>query len=120
MRFPRQRASVLLACVLVIGGLLAPLSHLVYMAVGDMYTPLHGAMSTHKTVHSQCYESAHDRHAACPYLMLFAVPLTGDLAQPFAPPAYKPVAETLPSLSLAPQQTTFSKFHLARGPPCNS
>ncbi|MXW32646.1 MAG: hypothetical protein F4Z62_06035 [Rhodothermaceae bacterium] len=118
MRFSRRKASVLLTCILVVGGLLAPLSHLVYMAASDMYTPVHG--SGHKTTQGECYKDAHDGHAACPYLMLFAVPLIGDLAQPITSPAYDPVAEPLLHLSSIQRQPTFSQFHLARGPPHNS
>ena len=117
MRFFRRKSPILLVCILVAGGLLAPLSHLVYMAASDMYVPVHGVASGHKTTHGKCYQDAHDGHAACPYLMLFAVPLTGDLAQPTTSQAYDPIAETLFNLFSVPRQSTFSKFHLARGPP---
>ena len=118
MRFPRRKASVLLTCILVVGSLIAPFSHLVYMAASDMYTPVHGV--NHMSANGDCYADPHHGHAACPYLLLFAVPLIGDLAQPITSPAYDPVAEPLLRFSLIQWQPTFAGFHLSRGPPHNS
>lgn len=115
MQLTHRVASSFLVCVLVVGGIFAPLSHLVYMAATDMYMPLHG--TTHADRYETCYKDVHDGHAACPYLTLFAVPLVGDLAQPITPPQYDPASEPLRILFSVQRPSTFLKFHLARGPP---
>ena len=108
----------MLACTLFVGGVLAPLSHLVYMAVSDMYAPMHEAIDSE--IHGACYKDIHDRHEACPYLTLFAAPLIGDLTQPVISLAYNPVVELLPNLPAIHRQLTFFQFHWIRGPPHNS
>ena len=116
MRVSRRKASAFLTCILVTGGLFAPLSHLVYMAANDMYVPMHGT-SHHGHEHEECYQDVHHGHEHCPYLALFAVPLVGDMARPVTSPVYDPVAEPLLHPFSVQQQPGPPELHLARGPP---
>ena len=83
----RQRqivASVLIA-VLVYGGLLAPIYHSVYMALGDFYPA-----SAHHDMQESCHDdpkttalpvtgaamqAPHEGHPECPFMELFSISL---------------------------------------------
>ncbi len=118
MYFSRRVASVLLASVLVGGSLLAPLSHMIYMAADGMFAAGHHPTRTEAS--GACLHDAHEAHSACPYLALFAVPLTGDLAEPVTFPEKDQTAEPLLNPPSIQRPTTFLKFHSARGPPHNA
>lgn len=115
----RRVGSVLLVSVLVGGSLLAPLSHLIYMEADGMF-----AAGQHHAIQAEmdgvCLHDAHETHAECPYLTLFAVPLTGDVAELIALPSGDHAAEPLLDLLILQQKTAFLEFRSARDPPHNA
>lgn len=122
MQLSRQVASLLLVGVLVSGGLLAPVTHLVYMEVSSAYAPMHAG--SHETRHAPVDEPylqvAHEAHPACPYLALFATPLIGDLAQPLRSPTGDHSQAPLLEPSVVQWYSTLLYYHPVRGPPCDA
>ena len=87
MHVQRQIVSSLLIAVLVYGGMLAPLYHSVYMAMGDVYPSI--AQSGHHGGEESCHEppakvhiadgammkAPHEGHPECPFMELFSISL---------------------------------------------
>lgn len=115
----RRAGAVLLVSVLVGGSLLAPLSHLIYMAADGMFAAGHHH-PIQMEMDGECVHEAHETHPECPYLTLFAVPLTGDVAELIALPSRDHSAEPLLKLLILQQTSAFLEFRSARDPPLNA
>ena len=111
----RRVGAVLLVSVLVGGSLLAPLSHLVYMAADGMFAAGHHHPIQMK-MDGECLNEAHETHPECPYLTLFAVPLTGDVAELVALPSRDHTAEPLRQALDSPADLSFSRISFGARP----
>lgn len=88
-----RHIAVFLLATLVLGGVVAPTSHFVYMAASDAYVPMHHG--THAAPASDVptapgIHAAPAPHTFCTYAALFAHPLPSTLGTPAAvtaPPA---------------------------------
>ena len=124
MHIQRHIVANLLLAVLVYGGLLAPLHHSIYMALGGFY-----AMEGHHDEAAACHEMApvhvdgerlipkNDGHPECPFMELFTISLLS-----YSPNASSITAQTqfavqsygIPAFYW--QDTTHNSYFL-RGPP---
>ena len=83
----RQIVAFVLIAVLIYGGLLAPLYHSVYMALGDFYPAAHpseshgGQQACHESNEHVAYtdgavvKAPHEGHPECPFMELFSISL---------------------------------------------
>ncbi len=69
------RIAVFLLATLVLGGVVAPTSHFVYMALSDAYVPMHHAAHGSADDEAAGLHPASAPHAFCTYAALFAHPL---------------------------------------------
>jgi hypothetical protein len=86
----RHTRALTLLSTIVVGGLLAPTSHLIYMYVGDSYAPemqhsghsaaTHDAVVADGTFSTDIHSPVDDPYH-CPYLVLFATSLIADLGE---------------------------------------
>ncbi|RMF51436.1 MAG: hypothetical protein D6746_17615 [Bacteroidetes bacterium] len=119
----RRHIATLLLLTFVVGGVLAPASHHLYMAAGEAYGPWRQAHTTHHTHHEASSETApavapeHPSHAPCEYAALFATLLLA----PHAPVIFQApasVGATLPLLSASRYLVIREALPISeRGPP---
>lgn len=122
MRRNRQFAASVLLVVLTVGGLLAPLSHLVYMAVSDHYAPAsaHAGRMAHANDHPGV-QAPVVGHLSCPYLDLFATPLVGDTNTPLTVQGEATRVTVLRQAPYVIWHNTSTSPYEVRGPPtCTS
>ena len=127
MRFCRHTTALSLLGVLTLGGVISPLTHLIYMAVSDVYAPApshseHGHLSTdHATAalpsDHPYWQAPHEGHLSCPYVDLFATPLLGDTAQPVAARGGDHRAASLQECSQVSRCAALLFSYTVRGPP---
>ncbi len=129
MRFSRHTTVIILLGVLTLGGVVAPLTHLIYMAVSDVYAPpeahaapAHQSHQAHQSHHAHHTDQAHwqaphEGHIACPYLELFATPILGDTAQPTSALANDDRTAPLPESPQVTRRAALLFSYTVRGPP---
>ena len=122
----RQTRVLTLLSTIVVVGLLAPTSHLIYMYFGDSYSSQmqHSAhfcitlevLSADGTGATNVHLPA-DQAYHCPYLILFATPLLADLVDEDAESTHSSPVEVKHHFKDGPFNSASFTSHGVRGPP---